>query len=220
MKKQPWKYTLVFLITLAIFTSAWYTSDTINKRKFANLQASQNQISIDILSSETQFDLLKDDTCDASATSVFSDDLATLAEKIAYSEQNVGTPDEISALKKQYTLLEVRDFLLTKRVAERCHQNPVSIFYFYGTKEGCGDCANQGYVLDALRQSHPEVRVYAFDYHLDLSTIKALRTIYKIGDTLPTLVVNGVTYNGFQSLDELNALIPKQVVRASKSVAK
>ncbi len=208
--KHSTKYILALICTLAIFVVAWYTSDALNKKKFADLKAAQDKISIDILSSETEFDLLKESTCDNSAASVFSHDLATLADKISYSEQNVATPEEINSLKKQYTLLEVRDFLLTKRVSERCNQTPVSIFYFYGTQVGCADCVKQGYILDALRQAHPEVRVYAFDYNLDLSTIKALRSIYKISDKLPALVINGTTYQGFQTFDQLEALIPKQ----------
>jgi hypothetical protein len=205
--KQYIKYILTFVVTVAIFGGAWYASDMLNQRKFANLQATQDKISIDILSSETDFDLLKENSCDTSSASVFSNDLGVLAEKISYSEQNVATPQEISALKKQYTLLEVRDFLLTKRVAERCHYTPVVVFYFYGTKEACPDCVRQGYVLDVLRQNHADVRVYAFDYNLDLSTIKALQSIYKIGAALPAVVVNGTTYNGFQSLEQLEALM-------------
>ncbi len=206
--KEHSKYILAFLITAALFVSSWLISYSINKHKFAVLQAAQNQMSLDILTSETQFDLLKDTTCDNSAASVFSDDLQTLAEKITYSEDNVGSEVEIDTLKKQYTLIEIRDFLLTKRVAERCHQTPISIFYFYGTKVACPDCVKQGYVLDALREQNPKVRVYAFDYNLDLSTIKALRSIYNVGDALPAIVFNGVTYNGFQSLDQLTSLIP------------
>ena len=213
MKKHTPKYILVFILTLGIFCSAWFISAAINERKFTNLKAAQDKISIDILSSETEFDLLKEESCDATATSVFSDELASLADKITYSEQHVATAEEIVVLKQQYTLLQVRDFLLTKRVAERCNQTPIAIFYFYGTKEGCDDCTRQGYVLDALRQQQSQVRVYSFDYNLDLSTIKALRSIYKISDTLPAIVINGVTYQGYQSLEQLQRLVSKQSVQ-------
>lgn len=216
MKKHTPKYILTFLLTGAIFVVAWYASSMINKRKFIELQATQDQISIDILSSETEFDLLTESACDENATAVFAQDLASLADKIAFSEQNVATPEEINTLKKQYTLLEVRDFLLTKRVAERCNQKPVAIFYFYGTQEGCADCVRQGYVLDAIRQQYPWVRVYSFDYNLDLSTIQALRSIYKIGDELPALVINGTTYSGYQSIEQLGAVIPKQEIKATQ----
>ncbi|HWC57991.1 MAG TPA: hypothetical protein VG621_03540, partial [Candidatus Paceibacterota bacterium] len=174
--KHALKYIMVLLLTAGIFVASWYLSASINRHKFAALQAAQNKMSVDILSSETQFDLLKQNSCDDSGASVFADDLATLADKIAYSEQNFGSSDDIATLKQQYTLLEVRDFLLTKQVAERCHEpDPQTIFYFYGTKEGCPDCVKESYVLDALHQNNPYLRVYSFDYNLDLSTIKALR---------------------------------------------
>ncbi len=202
------KYFFVFLLTLGIFAGAWQTSTILNDKKFANLKATQDQVSIDILSSETQFDLLQEDSCVESATSVFGRELASLAEKIAYTEQHVTTSVEINTLKKQYTLLQVRDFLLTKRVSERCKQVTTTIFYFYGTSADCLDCVRQGYVLDAIRSQYPSVRVYSFDYNLDLDTIKALVSIYKIGDTLPALVINGTTYQGYQTLEQLRALIP------------
>ncbi len=210
MKTHTPKYIVAFFLTLGIFAIAWIASDTLNKQKFTNLKTSQDKIAIDILSSETEFDLLKEGDCGSGATAVFSKELATLAEKIAYSEQNVATPDEIMTLKKQYTLLEIRDFLLNKRVAERCKQTFTSVFYFYGTELACADCTRQGYVLDALRDAHPEVRVYAFDYNLDLSTVKALIDIYNVGDALPAIVLNGTTLNGYQSLEQLSSLIPKQ----------
>ncbi len=208
--KGATKYIIVFLITCAIFGTAWFVSSYLNARKFAELQQTQDQISIGILSSETEFDLLKDKSCDASAMEVFSDDLANLADKIAFSEEHFANPAEIATLKQQYTLLEIRDFLLTKRVAERCKQTPSFIFYFYGTKDDCPDCTRQGYVLDALRTAHPDVRIYAFDYNLELDTIKALRSIYKVGDTIPALVVNGVTYSGYQTLEQLQTLLKRK----------
>lgn len=207
------KYIYVFLITCVLFASAWYASAYFNSRKLNEVKDIQNKVAVDILSSETQFTLLEELSCQDLNNSVFSTEIATLAEKISYAEQNLSASDEIDLLKKQYTILEVKDFLLTKRVGERCKQTPASILYFYGRKENCEDCVKQGYVLDAIRQRYPYVRVYSFDYNLDLSTIKALRTIYKISDKLPALVVNGKTYNGYQSLEQLEALIPKQAAK-------
>ena len=85
----------------------------------------------------------------------------------------------------------------------------MTIFYFYGTKESCADCARQVYVLDALKHKYPNLRVYSFDYNLDLSTIQALRTIYKINGVLPGLVVNGTTFNGFQGLEALDGILSR-----------
>ncbi len=211
------KYFYVFLITCALFLSAWYMSAYFNTRKLNEVKDIQNKVAVDILSSETQFSLLEELSCQDLNSSIFSTEIASLAEKIAYAEQNVSNKDEIDLLKKQYTILEVKDFLLNKRIGERCKQMPVTILYFYGSKDACTDCAKQGYVLDAIRQQYPQVRVYSFDYNLELSTIKALTSIYKIGNTLPGLVVNGKTVAGFQTVDGIKTLLPKEVTNPVKA---
>lgn len=205
------KYIYVFFITCILFMTAWYASAYFNSRKLDEVKNIQNKVAVDILSSETQFTLLQELSCPDLQGSVFSTEISTLADKISYAEQNLSDSEEIDLLKKQYTILEVKDFLLAKRVGERCKQAPTTILYFYGKKDTCEDCVKQGYVLDAIRAEYPTVRVYSFDYNLDLSTIKALVKIYKIGDSLPTLVINGKTYNGFQSLEQVKSLIPKSV---------
>jgi hypothetical protein len=67
----------------------------------------------------------------------------------------------------------------------------------------------QSYVLDAIREKYPTLRLYSFDYNLDLSTIKALKSIYKITDALPGLVIDGKTVNGFKTVSEIESLLPK-----------
>ncbi|MEZ4114276.1 MAG: hypothetical protein R3B65_02425 [Candidatus Paceibacterota bacterium] len=38
-----------------------------------------------------------------------------------------------------------------------------------------------------------------FDYFLDVSAIGALKSIYKIDENLPALIINGKTYKGFKT---------------------
>lgn len=212
------KYILVFLLTCGVFAVSWFFSSYANRQKIQELQNIQNKVSVDLLSSETQFALLEEMSCTDIDNSILSQEIANLADKLNYSEQSVGNKDDIALLKKQYTILQIKDFLLSKRIGERCGKKPVSILYFYGGAAACADCEREGYVLDALRQKYPTVRVYSFDYTLDLSTIKALKSIYKLDDTLPALVVNGKTVTGFKSLDELTALLPRELTAPAKPV--
>ncbi len=205
------KYFFVLLITCGIFATGWYLSTYVNNKKINEIKDIQNKIAIDILSSETQFSLLEELSCQDVDRSILSQEIATLADKISYSEQNVGDSEEVQLLKKQYTILQVKDFLLSKRIAERCKQKIATVFYFYGSKDACTDCVKQSYVLDALREKYPTLRVYSFDYNLDLSTIKALTSIYKIQDSLPGLVVNGKTISGFKTVEEIELLLPKEL---------
>lgn len=209
------KYSFVLIITVAFFIGAWYLSGILNQEKVDRLQTTQDRVAIDVMSNETQFDLLQETSCQdiaKSATSgtYLSSELSTLADKIAYGEQNLNAPEQLLLLKKQYTLIEVKDFLLVKRISERCKITIPTILYFYNTKNACEDCVKQGDVLDAFRRTRPNVRVYSFDYTLDSPTVRALRTIYKVeGQLLPVLVINGKTYNGFMSLENLTAAIPQ-----------
>lgn len=210
----------MFVITCGIFASGWYLSSSINNKKINQIKDIQNKIAVDILSSETQFALLEELSCQDVDNSVLSKEIADLAGKISFSEQNVGNQEEVEFLKKQYTILQVKDFLLSKRIRQRCGQKTNTIFYFYGKKDACEDCVKQSYVLDALREKYPEIRVYSFDYNLDLSTIKALTSIYKIQNTLPGLVINGKTMSGFKTVEELEVLLPKELTAPTKKVIK
>ena len=132
--KTDWKkYFIVFLITLAIFATALYVSNFLNEKKLNQLKSIQDNISIDILSSDVQFSLLSELSCkDVSSNSVLSSELGTIADKIAYSEENIGTDSaQITYLKKYYSLLEIKDYLLMKKISERCGKKSVFVLYFY-----------------------------------------------------------------------------------------
>jgi thiol-disulfide isomerase/thioredoxin len=204
------KYLLVFLITSGIFISAIFLSNYFNGLKLSELKAIQDKVSIDILSSETQYDLLAEMSCSEVTNSSLNPTLSEVAEKIQYSEKNLGNNEEIKQLKKSYSLLEIKDYLLMKKISARCGFKNVFILYFYTTAENCNDCVKEGLVLDALREKYPAVRVYSFDYNLiELSAVKAMTSIYKIKDTaLPALVIDGNVYTGFQDVETIESIKP------------
>jgi len=206
------KYFIAFIVTVALFAIAWYASVYLNDKKIAAIQTAQDQVTVNIMSSETQFDLLDELSCQDVDNNVLSQEISDLADKLSYAEQNLNDQTQITLLKQQYSILEVKDFLLTKRISARCNQDITTILYFYQNANSCADCQKQGYVLDALRQEYPSVRVYSFDAGLDSSTVRALLTVYKIPSTLPALVINGTTEGGFMSIDAIEKLLPTDVV--------
>ncbi len=212
------KYLIVLLITGAIFGTAIYVSNYFSQKKLAEVKNIQDKIAIDILSSETQFSLLEEASCkDLASTTALSEELGSLEEKLNYTEKDRGADDpEFISLKQNYSLLEIKDYLLMKKIAEKCHTRPVSIIYFYSNKEGqCADCQKEGYVLTQLRTDYPDLRVYSFDYDLDLSAIKTLISINKLKGELPILIINDTVYHGFQSLEALEKLpVMKPLVQA------
>lgn len=210
--QNDWKkYIIVFLITFFIFATAFYVSNNLNNNKLEEIRQIEDTISIDILSLETQFDLFEELTCDNITDSILSKELNELASKIEYGENNFDFDEELVSLKKYYSLLQIKDFLLMQKASDRCDLNIESIIYFYG-REDCDDCRKQGYILTDLRKDYPELRVYSLDYYLDLSAIEALKSIYKLSDeSLPALIINGRTYTGFKTRAEIETVMPELV---------
>lgn len=208
------KYLVTLILTIGIFTGAVFLSSYINDRKLQNIRELQDRVATDILSSETQFDLVKNLSCEGVDSTYLSKDMSDLAERVAYTEENGTSPQDSLELKKQYSILQVKDFVISKQIAERCNNLPVTILYFYTDKVSCPDCVKQGYVLDAIRKQYKNVRIYSFDTRLDLTTIKTLKEVYGIEDQLPALVIDGIALKGFRSVDDVKSVLPSSVTNA------
>jgi hypothetical protein len=208
MPKLDWKkYTLALTLTVVIFLTAIALSNFINNKKIENIRDIQDKIAIDILSSETQYSLLSESTCKDLSGNVLSDELGVLADKLTYTEGRLGNDSaDLLKLKTYYTLLQIKDFLLMKKVSLKCNTKPVVILYFYTMD--CSECEQQGYVLTYLRENYPNLRVYSFDYNLDNPALKTLISLYKIKDTTPAMVINDKVYNGFMDKDKLLGILP------------
>ena len=142
-KKDVLRYIVVFFITLIIFLIAFWFSSFINNYKLNDIKDIQDKISIDISSSETQFQLLSNLSCKDVSASALSDELNNIAEKITYSENNIKNQDQVTDLKKYYSLLQIKDYLLVEKIQQKCNVPVIPIFYFYTTSENCSNCVKQ-----------------------------------------------------------------------------
>ena len=115
------KYLFSFVITVIIFTTAIFLSNYFSQKKIDEIRGIQDKIAIDILSSETQFSLLEESACtDIDGSSELSKELGTLEEKLSYAEKDRGYNDtEVQTLKRYYSLLEIKDFILMKKISEK-----------------------------------------------------------------------------------------------------
>lgn len=211
MEQKDWiRYIMVFLITLAIFLTTAWLSSFMNDRKLNNIKNTQDKIAIDIMSSETQFQLLQGFSCKDVSSENLSKELNSLAEKISYSEENINKKEDVTDLKKYYSLLEIKDYLITEKIKEKCNVPIVPLFYFYTTSDKCENCVKESMVLNKLRTDYPELRVYSFDYNLDLPALKTLIKISKVEDTkLPAIYMNEKLYTGFQNEDDIKKALPE-----------
>ncbi len=210
-KIETKKYLLAFVITAMVFLGALIVSNQSSERRLAEIKSIENKIALDILSSETQFALLKESSCRAIDHSTsFSEELNELSQKLSYMEENLGDDNiEVLNLKKYYSLLQVKDYILVKQVNEKCGIRPITIIYFYSNNGDCPDCKLAGYVLTKLREEYPEIRIYSFDYNLDLSVVQTMKSLNGVKNTLPSLTILEENYYGFKSVEDIEKIIPQ-----------
>lgn len=208
-KTEIVKHLITFGLTAGLFITIFFVTKIVNERKLSELRSIQDKISIDLLSSETQFSLLKRSQCTQDGNSLLAPEIGKLGERLSFMEKELSADNKsLVNLKQYYSLLQIKDYLLGIELSQECDYKPIYILYFY--KNDCSECQKQGNVLTVLRERYPELRVYSFDADLDLSAIATLQSVYKIDiDNAPVLVINEKTYEGFQSTEVIEQYIPE-----------
>jgi hypothetical protein len=219
MQNLNWKkYVLAFIITTMVFLTAFALSNFFNNKKINSLRDIEDKIATDIMSSETQYALLAESSCKDLQSNILSQELNTLAQKLTYTEANLNkNSTDLLRLKTYYTLLQIKDYLLMKKISVKCNTKPVFILYFYSAN--CDTCEQQGYVLTYLREQYPNLRIYSFDYNLDNPALRTMISLYKVKDVTPALVINDQVYNGFMDKDKLTGLLPAWMLATSTATS-
>ena len=213
---------LALAITVAIIGTIVAAINHLDQQRIAELDAIQAQLATDTLSVETQFALLEDAPCaDLTVGTDLTQEVSALGDRLGATEARLGSDNpEVLRLKKQYTLLQIRDYLLTKRIADTCDVEPVTALYFYSNEAGaCESCDRASYALSYLRQTYPGLRVYSFDYNLDLGALETLIKVEKIEERFPAFVIEGERSYGFTDLESFQELFPEELFESASSTA-
>jgi len=213
---------LALVITLAIIGTIVYAINYLDQQRIRELDAIQSQLATDTLSIETQFSLLENAPCeDLSIGTDLTQEVSSLGDRLGAAEARLGSNNpEVLRLKKQYTLLQIRDYILTQRIAATCDIEPVTALYFYSNEEGaCESCDRASYALSYLRQAYPALRVYSFDYNLDLGALKTLIAVEKVEEEFPAFVIEGRRSYGFTDLETFQELFPEDLFATSTATS-
>ena len=204
-------------ITILIVATIAYTISYLDRQRVAELNSIEDQLSTDTLSLETEYSLLATAPCESVASSTeFTSELSDLGDRLAFTEGQLGSSNaQVVQLKKQYTLIEIRDYLLTKQIATTCGSKPLTVLYFYSNNGDCPDCDKAGYALSYLRDTYPNLRVYSFDYNLSIGALQTLIALNKVQNTLPAFIIQGKKSYGFSSLTDLESRFPKGLLATS-----
>lgn len=213
------RYFVALVITAMIFTTGFLSSNVLTSKKIESIRNIEDSISLSILSAETEYEILREVPCDNEESisgltrkTTLNKEISELADILETLESNDKNDERIITAKKRYTLLLMKDFILSKRISESCQTKPTFVIYFYGNEDICPECVKTGAALTSLRQDYASMRVYAFDMNLDLPIIKSFANIYNIdNESLPALVIDKKVYGGLNTKESIEKLLPKEI---------
>jgi hypothetical protein len=117
--------------------------------------------------------------------------------RIEEYERDNTISDEYSALKKEYTLLSIRTWILARNHYQKCNSEIKQGLYFYS--KTCTDCVKQGEQLDKLNSllttSGKKVMIFTIDFDSDQEIISSIKKHYKINST-PAIIINDKVFQG------------------------
>ncbi len=123
-------------------------------------------------------------------------------------------------LKEYYSLLEIRQWLLEKEMAEKCGTNKTLILYFYSNdKQMCKECEEQGYILSYSRKNYDEVNIYSFDIGSRNPAVSTIKRIYDVRN-VPTVIINNNKIEGFVPKETIVGIIEQHISNSTNSGTK
>jgi hypothetical protein len=134
-----------------------------------------------------------------------------LGNKIILLENQIGKNDPtILELKKPYTLLMIRHYMLSETVNNKCGTNKTLLIFIYSNNpEYIADSEKQGYVIDYVKKkfsSTNPINVYSIVSDIGLEMTQTLLQFYNV-EKIPSLIINEKLYSGFQDKDTLEGIL-------------
>jgi glutaredoxin len=129
-----------------------------------------------------------------------------LPSKLEVYEKYSEVQPEYLKLKRDYTLLSIRTWLLSLDVKEKCGEEIIPALYFYS--RDCDDCIEQSYVLDNLKKNNPNFSAFIVDFNLDEPIVKIIKNVYNVTE-VPSFVINERLYSGYQDLGKMEKIVSR-----------
>ena len=229
------KYILTFCFTVIIFGLGFFISSYLNNKRFLEIDRVRREFQIQVLGMEAQLAHFEEILCPDIGDDILTHELYLIGKKIRVMADNLGRyHPEVLHFKKYHSLLQIRHYHFSQELCRRCDLGLIHILYFFADEEYCPDCEKQGVILTYLTRENPHLRIYSFDYHLDLLALEIIRPIIPMeylgskpssfpNETkndkenlnleifpkqyLPIIVINGKPHFGFRTLQEMQKLI-------------
>jgi len=198
-------YVFAFVISLLVFVVGLVVGWQLGFNSMNEMRTEMNNLASDSASMEL-IGLVGNQTF---ACPIYGSEFSKLfntteqyGAKLQELENKNGKLDpNVMELKKDYASMQLRNYLLQKKMDPICGTQHDVILYFY-SNENYSVQTDEGLQISALSR---DVYTYNFDVNVDSSVVNGLKAGYNVSKT-PTLIVNGIKYEGFKTTNEIAAL--------------
>jgi len=205
MKQYKHVYLFAALLSLVLYTFGIFTGIYLQKNTERVIEKRLDEIEKSIENTQLEYlyitSLGDKISCDALRTMI--EDTTSNVWRIGreLTELEGSKSEKFFELKKQYSLLSVRAWILNNYLNEKCKDKKIILLYFYSLP--CPDCERQGKELDELREYFKDdIKIFVLDGGLDIPIITTLKKTYGVNIT-PSIVFGNKTFSGFISKEEL-----------------
>ncbi|MFH1823219.1 MAG: hypothetical protein ABH817_00675 [archaeon] len=208
---NPSRIIAALAITVIVFIIGVFIGQLLTESKTNTLENIQTSLALELTELQLQAEVLEQNPCESDeALKRLGGRLDSVAEQLETLENQLGKTDKrVIELKKPYTLLLVRHYLLYQKRVDYCLENPTLLLFFLSNEGTLRELSeNQGFILKYLQgvYGYDKLKVYAIDTGLDLAIVTTLKELYKVTE-VPTLVINKKTYSGFKTQEQIESAI-------------
>ena len=200
-------YLTALIITVLIFSLGVYVGSVIDENAKVKVEGELVDLEENLYLSRIML-LMEDKT--GNFCPIYLEKLDTvnserelIGDRLEYLENVRGLTD--NTVKEKYYYLEFENYLLMKKMEEKCGSKNKIILFFYDDGE---ESKKQGETLDTFRKNNEEVKVFSFDGNSDSAVVRVLKKQYNIGQ-YPAIVFEGDNLKGMQSLGQLETKLIK-----------
>ncbi|MCX6711470.1 MAG: hypothetical protein NT139_00320 [Candidatus Woesearchaeota archaeon] len=178
---------------------------------YVNDATSQQKLEYDSIQLQYLYisSLLKDENCPA-ITKALEENINNL-ENLRIKLENFmsGSENKIEYinLKREYTLAQLKYWLLSKQTKKLCKQDTVSVLFFYTNDAQCPDCSTQGTILTYLKDTFKDkLLIFSLDSNLNEPMVSILKETYNITKE-PTTIIENTKFESLTTKEKLKEVI-------------
>jgi len=199
----------ILLYSLGILTGFFVQKSTVDytEERIDSLQRRVENLQLEYVYLNTLGERL---SCDS--TSILVDDATkevwSIGRELVSLDRSSQKTKKFESLKRDYSLLSVRAWILNTYLNDKCKKNTAIVLYFYSVP--CDECIEQGHILDALRENYfkENLTIFVLDSNIDEAIVQTLKKTYNINKT-PAIVIGNSTYLGLIEKDRLQETISR-----------